>query len=68
MLPETRDRTLEDIDGFFLGAKNALQPVKVARRMPAGYAEEFDLKEKVDPGCGEMVEDAEADAEKAEVS
>ncbi|KAK4497723.1 hypothetical protein PRZ48_010376 [Zasmidium cellare] len=58
LLPETRDRTLEDIDAFFLGAKNWLQPVKVAKTMPPGVAEEFDLKEKVDPSAGERVEDA----------
>lgn len=63
LLPETRDRTLEDIDAFFLGSKNFLQPVKLAKTMPPGVAEEFNLaaKEKVDPTKGEMVEDAGGD-------
>lgn len=55
-LPETRNRTLEDIDGFFLGSKNPLQPVKVARTMPEGFAENFDLSQKGQP-TGEHLED-----------
>ena len=45
--PETKGRTLEDIDAIFLDSKNALQPVKTAKRMPPGVAEEYDLSEKV---------------------
>lgn len=46
-LPETMDRTLEDVDAFFLGSRNMLQPVKIAKSMPAGVAGEWDLREKV---------------------
>jgi hypothetical protein len=35
-LPETKNRTLEDIDAFFVGSTNPLQPVKVARNMLDG--------------------------------
>lgn len=45
--PETKGRTLEDIDAFFVGAKNALQPVKVAKNMPPGYGV-YDDSEKRD--------------------
>lgn len=46
-LPETKNRTLEDIDAFFVGCKNSLQPVKIARRMPeGGVAEGADGSEK----------------------
>lgn len=47
--PETKGRTLEDIDAIFLASRNALQPVKVAKDMPPGIAEEMDLREKVNP-------------------
>lgn len=56
LLPETRDRTLEDIDAFFLSAKNPLQPVKIAKTMPVGIAEDYNLAEKVDPSKAEQVE------------
>lgn len=45
-LPETRDRTLEDIDSIFISAETWLQPVKLAKTMPMGVAEEMDLSEK----------------------
>lgn len=35
-LPETRDRSLEEIDGLFLAADNAFQPVRLARILPMG--------------------------------
>lgn len=40
-LPETKNRTLEEIDAFFVQSKNALQPVKVAKAMPEGIAQDF---------------------------
>ncbi|EME42495.1 hypothetical protein DOTSEDRAFT_73361 [Dothistroma septosporum NZE10] len=46
-LPETKNRTLEDIDAFFVGSRNALQPVKVAKTMPEGAAGEWDLSRKL---------------------
>jgi len=54
-LPETKNRTLEDIDAFFLGSRNPLQPVKVAKTMPAGIAEQMDLSDKIH-GSDEKVE------------
>jgi len=54
--PETRGMTLEDVDAVFLASKNALQPVKVAKDMPPGIAEEMDLREKVNPDA-EMIEE-----------
>lgn len=54
-LPETKGRTLEDIDAAFLAASNALQPVKMA--MPPGIAEAFDMSEKAGVGA-ERVEAA----------
>lgn len=45
-LPETKDRTLEDIDAIFMKANNWLQPVRIAKIMPEGFAEEMDLSEK----------------------
>ncbi|KAF2767642.1 putative sugar transporter [Teratosphaeria nubilosa] len=46
--PETKGRTLEDIDAFFLGSKNALQPVKRAKLMRPGVAEDLDMRQKAD--------------------
>ncbi|KXL46638.1 hypothetical protein M433DRAFT_65491 [Acidomyces richmondensis BFW] len=44
--PETKGRTLEDIDAFFLGSKNLFETVKVAKTMPPGIAEEMDISQK----------------------
>ena len=44
--PETKGRTLEDIDAIFLNSANPRQPVKTAKRMPPGIAEEYDLSTK----------------------
>ncbi|KAF2724066.1 hexose transporter [Polychaeton citri CBS 116435] len=44
--PETKGRTLEDIDAIFLESSNALEVVKVAKTLPAGIAEEYDLATK----------------------
>lgn len=43
--PETKGRTLEEIDMFFVGSKNALQPVKVAKNLPPGSGAYEDKKE-----------------------
>ncbi|USW56582.1 Putative major facilitator, sugar transporter, major facilitator superfamily [Septoria linicola] len=40
-LPETKNRTLEEIDAFFVRSRNALRPVKVAKTMPEGVAQDF---------------------------
>jgi len=44
--PETKGRTLEYIDAIFLTSKNALEPVRAAKRIAPGFAEEVDLGEK----------------------
>lgn len=44
--PETKNRSLEDIDAIFLDSTNALQPVKTAKTMPPGFAEEHDISAK----------------------
>ncbi|KAI6848376.1 general substrate transporter [Hortaea werneckii] len=46
-LPETKGRSLEDIDACFISSTNALQPRKVAKTMHAGIAEELMATEKV---------------------
>lgn len=54
--PETRGRTLEDIDAIFLASEDAFQPPKHARTMPIGVAEEVDLSEKVGVHADEVEE------------
>jgi hypothetical protein len=49
--PETKNRTLEDIDMIFLTSKNALQPVKLAKNIRPGIAEELDISEKAGAGA-----------------
>lgn len=44
--PETKGRTLEDIDAVFLASHNALQPPRVAANMPMGVAEAVNISEK----------------------
>lgn len=44
--PETKGRTLEDIDAVFLASHNALQPPRVAKNMPIGVAEAVNISEK----------------------
>ncbi|CAK3903564.1 Sugar transporter STL1 [Lecanosticta acicola] len=56
-VPETKNRTLEDVDAFFLTANNAFQPVKIAKTMPEGIAENVDMSKKM-PLEEEKVEDA----------
>ncbi|KAI7525983.1 hypothetical protein KC331_g17213, partial [Hortaea werneckii] len=46
-LPETKGKSLEDIDACFISSTNALQPVPLARTMQAGIAEELMASEKV---------------------
>ncbi|KAI7162524.1 hypothetical protein KC324_g13124, partial [Hortaea werneckii] len=46
-LPETKGKSLEDIDACFISSTNALQPVPLARAMQAGIAEELMASEKV---------------------
>lgn len=41
--PETKGRTLEDIDVIFLEASNPFAAVKVAKKIMPGYAEEHDI-------------------------
>ena len=45
-VPETKGRSLEDIDSLFIGAKNMLQPVKTARTIQASPDNEPDRSEK----------------------
>jgi sugar porter (SP) family MFS transporter len=54
--PETKGRTLEDIDAIFLGSKNALQPVKLAKSVQPGFAEEVDISKKGGVEQAERVE------------
>lgn len=54
-VPETKNRTLEDIDAFFLTANNAFEPVKIAKTTPEGIAEEYDMGKKMNPK-GEQME------------
>ncbi|GAB7332817.1 hypothetical protein MBLNU13_g04542t2 [Cladosporium sp. NU13] len=44
--PETKGRTLEDIDAVFLASQNALEPPRVAKNMPIGVAEAVNISEK----------------------
>ena len=34
-VPETKGRSLEDIDSFFIGSKNIFQPVRTAKNIQA---------------------------------
>lgn len=54
-LPETGDRTLEDIDNVFVRAQNWFEPVKIAKAMPLGVAEGWNFSEKASPDA-DMVE------------
>lgn len=45
-LPETRQRSLEDMDAIFLSAKNPFDVVKVARTMPSVTLETMEVLEK----------------------
>ena len=49
--PENRNRSLEDIDGIWLNAKNPINAVKVAKELPQGYAEEHDISAKGEDGA-----------------
>jgi hypothetical protein len=44
--PETKGKTLEDIDAVFLASHNALQPPRIAKNMPIGVAEAVNVSEK----------------------
>lgn len=47
LLPETKSKSLEDIDACFMSSTNVLQAVELAKTMQAGIAEELIASEKV---------------------
>ncbi|KXT02087.1 hypothetical protein AC578_6693 [Pseudocercospora eumusae] len=53
-LPETKNRTLEDIDAFFLKATTPFHPPKIAKSLPEGAAENTDLREKLNPHADQI--------------
>lgn len=50
--PETKGRSLEDIDMIFLSSNNTFETVKMAKSIQPGIAEEMDISEKA--GMGDL--------------
>jgi len=55
-LPETKNRTLEDVDAFFIGSKGPFEPVRDSHRFVAGTLEDYDLEKKVKETPDERIE------------
>ena len=50
--PETRGRTLEEIDAIFLRSKSVFDPVRIAKRLPIG----FDVLDTIDGSVKEALD------------